>query len=81
MRAKTRLLVFLEAKPLSNKYRQVILSKEQYKQITEDICDNIVNNPKKGDQLCYMTFSRALYDLPDLQHIHSKDKNPTQGGA
>lgn len=61
----TRLLVFLEDSPQSNKYRQVILTPEQFKDFSNSI--GTVVNKDGDDEDVEMTLSDKIYTLPDLQ--------------
>ncbi len=69
----TRLLVFLEETPGSNKYRQVLLGPEEFKQFSI----NLGKVEKEGVTLpsgtkgavVKMELSDDSYDLPDLQQI------------
>lgn len=55
-----RLIVFLEDQPLSNKYRQVLLTPEQFKVVSL----SLGKLPQVLDHL-----SSAVYELPDVQQI------------
>tara|TARA_Y100000310_G_C20387157_1_gene670989 strand:+ start:410 stop:610 length:201 start_codon:yes stop_codon:yes gene_type:complete len=55
----TRLLVFIESEPQSNKYQQVILTPKQFKEVSDDIS-------LEGDKL---RLSKEIYKLPDLREV------------
>lgn len=63
----SRLLVFLETEPQSNKYRQVILTPEQFKKMSDVICEVV---DKKGDEeTVSINMSIGTYLLPDLNEF------------
>lgn len=61
---KTRLLVFLEEDPQSNKYRQIILTAEQFKNMSDAVCT--VESRIGDDEEVTMRLSDEIYTLPDL---------------
>jgi hypothetical protein len=60
----TRLLVFLEEEPQSNKYRQILLTKDEFKKLSLSI--GTVVEQDGADQTVEMHMSEDLYTLPDL---------------
>mgnify|MGYP001581381100 CR=1 FL=1 len=63
-----RMLVFLEEEPQSNKYRQVILTPEQYNVVSVGISHN--RRPIGGDMdEVEEHLSSEVYTLPDLQEL------------
>lgn len=62
-----RTLIFLETKPQSNEYHQVMLDQETFKKVTE-VMSTLV---KEGDiQEVSLDLSEETYKLPDLQDIY-----------
>lgn len=61
----TRLLVFLEETPQSNKYRQVLLTKEEFKKMSLSVGEP-TGKEEGGNDVVEMQLSDDLYDLPDL---------------
>ena len=65
----TRLLCFLEEKSHTNRYRQVLLTKEQFKHFSDSICVKVVE--KNGDEeTVQIDLSDKSYTLPDLKEIN-----------
>ena len=71
-----RCLVFLETEPQSNKYNQVILSKEQFKKVSDAIISTFVSEEHPeleevelidGMEIVNIELSDEEYELPDLQ--------------
>lgn len=62
---ETRLLIFLETSPQSNKYCQVILSKREFKK-TSLTLGKIVDKKGKQEKVT-ITLSQKEFTLPDLQ--------------
>lgn len=60
-----RLLIFLESEPQSNKYNQVLLSPEQFKEVSLKL--GMVVNQEGNDQTVSLETSEELYTLPDLR--------------
>lgn len=67
-----RLLVFLENKPQSNKYRQVFLGPKEFKKVSFNI-GKVKEKLDKGMRLVESKFSEEVYDLPDLKEIYDPD--------
>lgn len=65
----TRLLLFIEDKALSNKYRQVYLNKEEFKRVA--FAFGRETGEKDGDtNIIEYLQSKEIYDLPDLKEIN-----------
>jgi len=66
-----RLLVFLEEEPQSNTYRQVLLSADDYKRVSDAISIEAFKNPafKEDYEQVMLALSDDIYPLPDLQGI------------
>jgi hypothetical protein len=71
-----RCLVFMETEPQSNKYNQVILSKEQFKKVSYAIISTFdpEEHPeleevelRDGMEIVNIELSEEEYTLPDLQ--------------
>lgn len=67
----TRLLIFLEDSPQSNKYRQILLTSEEFKKASFAIGE--VVEQEGTDQTVKLEMSTELYDLPDLQQTYEED--------
>lgn len=65
----TRLLVFLEESPQSNKYRQVCLDAKTFKAVSDAICGGPVPEGKDEEE-CEIIMSTDVYDLFDLPEIY-----------
>ncbi len=65
----TRLLVFIETAPQSNKYRQVMLNPEEFKKMSFSIGHTVEILPN-GDQRTEANFSNDTYDIPDVPQIY-----------
>ena len=64
----TRLLVFLEDAPQTNKYRQVMLNKTQFKNVSDSVCGGAV---KEGEwEAVEIMMGEDIYKLPDLKEIN-----------
>ncbi len=64
----TRLLIFIEESPQSNKYRQVFLNEEEFKKVSFSIGD--VVSEDDGIETVIYKQSEEIYDLPDLREIN-----------
>ena len=69
----TRLLVFVEESPQSNKYRQIILNAEEFKKVSFSI--GTITSRNGDDEMVEFQMSEELYDLPDLQEHQEYDKS------
>ncbi len=69
----TRLLVFLETEPQSNKYRQVILDAAEFKRFAMTI--GTVTGKNGGLEDVLIKDSDEVYDLPDLKQIYNENKS------
>lgn len=70
---ETRMLVFMETAPQSNKYRQVWLTHEQFKEVSKNISTLVKvdeNNPNK--EIREIELSDEVYPLPDLNSVNDK---------
>lgn len=66
-----RLLVFIETKPQSNLYNQVLLTPEQFKNISDNTgVKKPSNKLKEGFELFETHISEEEYKLPDLNSIN-----------
>lgn len=67
-----RMLIFVEEEPQSNKYRQVILSPEQLRAVSDAIAVNkqAFNNGKQRS--IEVQLSDQVFKLPDLQDSQQK---------
>lgn len=65
----TRLLVFHEDSPQSNQYRQVCLSPEHFKKVSDAVCGSEATD---GEEEVEITMSVDRYKLPDLMEIDIK---------
>lgn len=71
----TRVLVFLENAPQSNKYHQVLLNPEMYKAMTATICKP--TGDKDGEiEMQEIKTSEEEYNLPDLPEAYSNIHPP-----
>lgn len=70
----TRLLVFMEAEPQSNKYYQVHLTKEEFKRFSMSIGTVIEEENERGKQTVKLELSEKSYMLPDLQEVNEEEK-------
>lgn len=68
----TRLLLFMENEPQSNKYRQIILGPEEFKRVSGSFGKQTGKKIKvmghKVDEID-VAMSDEIYDLPDLKEI------------
>lgn len=64
----TRMLVFMEEEPQSNKYRQVVLTKEEFLNITKGI--GTVIKEEGNIETVEVRKSEEIYTLPDLREIY-----------
>jgi hypothetical protein len=72
--SSTRLLVFIESKPLSNKYRQVLLNAEEFKNLSFSL-GKVVGKEDENTETVELRFSEEVYDLPDLQEFYEIKSN------
>ncbi len=63
-----RMLLFMETNPQSNKYRQVLLTRGEYKDVGR--CFGKIVPGKGKDQEVIVRESDEIYTLPDLQDVH-----------
>lgn len=68
----TRLLVFLETHPQSNKYNQVLLQPEEFKRVALSLGQLVEQTGKT--QTVELNSSDEIYTLPDLQEINFSPK-------
>lgn len=66
----TRMLVFIEEEPQSNKYRQVLLNAEQFKKVSDSIIKIEKQADENGQEIVSFDQSEESYTLPDLKEIH-----------
>lgn len=64
----TRLLVFIETEPQSNKYRQLVLTPEEFKNVSFSI-GKVTNKVGNGEQV-EVKMSEEIWELPDLPEIY-----------
>lgn len=62
----TRMLVFIEAEPHSNKYRQVYLDAEEFRKVSLSI-GTVVSTDENGIDEVNVRYSEETYELPDLR--------------
>ncbi len=62
-----RILVFMETKPQSNEYNQVILTPKAFKGMTEAISRRTGKTLAPGIEETLIDTSKAKYKLPDLK--------------
>lgn len=66
---ETRMLVFMETSPQSNKYNQVMLTPEQYKAVSGEISTLIsVDKENPNKEIRELDLSEEVYTLPDLNN-------------
>lgn len=65
----TRLLVFMEIEPQSNKYNQVYFDEENFKKVSLQI-GKIVGKEDSGLDRVELSSSEEEYTLPDLKQIN-----------
>lgn len=65
----TRLLVFLEDKSHTNKYRQIYLDAEDFKKLSFQI-GKVVGEDENKVQKVEIRYSDDIYELPDLKQIN-----------
>lgn len=58
------MLLFLEVNPQSNKYRQVLITPEEFKTISLSLGQ--ITSKNGDDEHVSMDVSEEIYDLPDL---------------
>ncbi len=64
----TRILVFFETEPQSNKYKQLILNGEEFKRVSDAITVGKQVGEREGDiQSFEINLSDEIYILPDLR--------------
>lgn len=66
-----RTLVFVEKEPQSNKYFQVLLSPEMFKNMTATISKPTGRKLESGSDEHELQTSEEEYDLPDLPEAYS----------
>jgi len=65
---ETRMLVFMETEPQSNKYRQVLLNKDMFKKVSDTLASDVLS--REGElEIINMLMSEEEYELPDLQSV------------
>ena len=65
----TRMLIFIETEPQSNKYNQVLLNAEEFKKASLAI-GKVIEKDNDGDDKVEFSFSKEEYILPDLKEIN-----------
>lgn len=65
---ENRMLIFLEIEPQSNKYNQIYLNKEEYKEITSHI--GVLTGKDGLLDIVKIESSVEEYALPDLQSVN-----------
>lgn len=69
----TRLLIFLETKPQSNQYHQILLNEEEFKKVSMTLGKNTGAKDTNGNDIIELYHSKEIYPLPDLEEItHEK---------
>lgn len=66
------MLVFLEVEPQSNQYRQVLLTPEQFKKISDASVHRTIEQ-RGNDSICEHRLSNEIYTLPDLEELPQND--------
>lgn len=64
-----RMLVFLETDPQTNEYHQVLLTKQQYKKVSQHICELITPADVDGIEEVELNTSEETYFLPDIKDV------------
>lgn len=74
---ETRMLIFIETGPQTNKYRQVIVNNDQFKAISDIISTKIdAGKDKLGEyETMEIELSDEIYPLADLQSFKHKQNN------
>lgn len=68
-----RTLIFIEEEPQSNKYRQVILTPEEFKRVSDNL--GRIASEADGIEQIEINLSDEIYTLPDLKDIsYGKEK-------
>lgn len=67
---ETRMLIFLETEPQSNKYNQIMVNQEQFK-IISDVISTITDEAMIAPNIesREIKLSEEVYELPDLKSI------------
>lgn len=65
-----RTLLFMETEPQSNKYRQVELTAEEFKNVNMSYGKNTGAIIREGVNEVELHLSEEIYDLPDLPEIY-----------
>ena len=71
---ENRLLIFLEDKPQSNTYRQLMFTAEEFQRVSLAI-GSVIRKQSDGSQLVNLNESNETYKLPDLQSVNIYEKN------
>lgn len=66
----SRVLVFVEIESNTNKYHQIYLTRNQYKDLTSVIGVLTDQKDEYGDSIMQTVESEDIYDLPDLRHVN-----------
>jgi hypothetical protein len=64
----TRMLIFIEDSPQSNKYRQLMLTPEEFTKVAFSF--GKVTDVKDGVEDVEIRFSKESYNLPDLPEMY-----------
>ena len=70
----TRLIILMEHEPQSNKYRQVILDSERFKEVSDAVCGGTVPEGLEEEEV-EIIMSKDVYELPDLEEF-TQPNNP-----
>ncbi len=71
---ETRMLIFIETGPQTNKYKQVLVTGEQFKIVSDAIStiSSTEQDLKEGMEARDVDLSDETYELPDLNSIKLK---------
>ena len=70
-----RFLMFIESAPQSNKYSQVLFTKEQYKKLSQTIMEMYPITGYEGDNPMFNIIgSDETHPLPDLKTFYSQEE-------
>lgn len=75
----TRVLVFMEEEVDTNRYRQVLLTPEEFKRVSDQI-GRVTKQFSDGYQEVELSLSEEVYELPDLKQIHVDESESEEGG-
>jgi len=66
----TRVLVFMETSPQSNKYNQLFLNAEEFKRMSLTLGTETGEKDTNGNDIVKLNHSEEEYTLPDLKEIN-----------